>query len=267
MNRYNTAFSACRAAGKTAFVPFTVLGDPSFAVSEEIIETYIAEGATALELGIPFSDPIADGPVIQRAALRALRHNPTLEDSFALIAKIRARHAAIPIGLLVYTNLVESAGVEQFYSAAKRAGVDSVLIADVPLREAKPFHLAAKNHDVCPIYICPPNASSATIKEVAQNSEGYVYVVSRSGVTGAGNSLSNENLNVAEKLKNYGSAPPLLGFGISRGEHLSAAKAAGFSGVICGSALVQEIEKSEGKTELIEKIQNNIRHFLKFSYI
>lgn len=144
-NRYATLFNNLKAKKQGAFVPFVTIGDPDQARSLEIINTLITAGADALELGIPFSDPVADGVVIQNASIRALSAGATPDTCFAIIKEIRALHPDIPIGLLLYVNLVYRNGIENFYERAKNAGVDSILIADVPLHESAPYRRAAKN--------------------------------------------------------------------------------------------------------------------------
>ncbi|MGL5673707.1 MAG: tryptophan synthase subunit alpha, partial [Plesiomonas shigelloides] len=161
MSRYQTLFQTLGERHEGAFVPFVTLGDPNREQSLAIIDTLIAAGADALELGFPFSDPSADGPTIQGASLRALQSGITPTQCFAMLSEIRARHPQIPIGLLMYANLVYARGIDAFYAACVQSGVDSVLIADVPVEESLPFRVAAQAHSIETIFICPPNANSA----------------------------------------------------------------------------------------------------------
>ncbi|MEJ5997957.1 tryptophan synthase subunit alpha [Corynebacterium sp. H130] len=218
------------------FVPFFMLGDPSYEDSKRIITQAIAAGADALELGISFSDPVADGPTIQRAHLRAASTTPS--KALALVAEIRAEHPEIPIGLLVYGNVAFSMGFETFYAALAEAGVDSVLIPDVPVRESAPFRASARQHGIKQVFIAPPHASQETLGMVAAHSEGYIYAVSRDGVTGTEREAQFEAIH-------KGDTPVLLGFGVSTPAHVKAARAAGADGVIVGSALVKLIESGE----------------------
>ena len=158
MERYETLFAQLKARREGAFVPFVTLGDPNPEQSLKIIDTLIEAGADALELGIPFSDPLADGPTIQDATLRAFAAGVTPAQCFEMLTAIRQKHPTIPIGLLMYANLVFSPGIDEFYAACERAGVDSVLVADVPVEESAPFRQAALRHNIAPIFICPPNA-------------------------------------------------------------------------------------------------------------
>ncbi|TRW50070.1 tryptophan synthase subunit alpha [Aliidiomarina halalkaliphila] len=247
--RYSQMFSSLKARQEGAFVPFVTIGDPDLATSERIIRTLIDAGADALELGLPFSDPVADGPVIQAANIRALRHHITTQQCFDLLARIRADYPEIPIGLLVYCNLVVANGTSAFYQRAAQAGVDSVLIADVPLREGVRFIPEAQAQGIAPIFIAPPDASEATLKGVAQASEGYIYLLSRSGVTGANDDVNAPAAELIKTLNNAGGAPALLGFGIARPEHVQAAIAAGAGGAISGSAVVRIIAEHEHKPE------------------
>lgn len=232
MDRYADLFA--RAEG--VFVPFFMLGDPSYEESKRIIKAAIDAGADALELGISFSDPVADGPTIQRAHLRAADTTPA--KALQLVSEIRQAHPAIPIGLLVYGNVAFSMGFNEFYAALKQAGADSVLIPDVPVRESAPFREAARKHGIKQVFIAPPHASKETLDMVAEHSEGYIYAVSRDGVTGTEREAQFEAI---EKQ----ATPVLLGFGISTPDHVKAARAAGADGVIVGSALVKLIEAGQ----------------------
>lgn len=256
MSRYENLFNNLQQANQGAFVPFVTLGDPTPELSLKVIEALIAGGADALELGLPFSDPVADGPTIQQANIRALAAGTRISDAFDIIETIRARHPDLPIGLLVYANLVVSKGSDDFYQRCAKAGVDSVLIADVPVREGIPFGEAAKRHGIAPIYIAPPDASETTLERVAANSQGYVYLLSRAGVTGADTQMQAPAAEVIKLLKAHHSAPPLLGFGIATPEHVRAAIDAGAAGAICGSAIVRIIEQYQhNEAELTEHLE------------
>ncbi|RUO40541.1 tryptophan synthase subunit alpha [Aliidiomarina taiwanensis] len=242
MSRYEAMFSQLTAKGEGAFVPFITLGDPCLAQTEHIIDALIAGGADALELGLPFSDPVADGPVIQEANIRSLAAGTRIQDCFELLARVRARHPQVPMGLLVYCNLVHAQGLEAFYARCQQAGVDSVLIADVPLRESAPYRQAAEQQGIAPVFICPPDASSNVRQQVAEASQGYVYLLSRAGVTGTGDTLQLPAGEAIQELKQYASAPPLLGFGISQPDHVRHAMTSGAAGAISGSAVVKIIQ-------------------------
>ena len=253
MNRYQLCFSALQEKNQGAFVPFVTLGDPTPALSLQIIDALIAGGADALEIGIPFSDPLADGPTIQGANLRALNANVTPTACFALLAQVREKHPNIPIGLLVYANLVFSNGIDNFYAKCQQAGVDSVLIGDVPLRESQEFREAAQRADIAPIFICPPNADEALLKELATSGKGYTYLLSRAGVTGTDKRAEQPLAHLTEKLKTYNAPPALQGFGISEPKQVKDAISNGAAGAISGSAVVQIIEKNLEQPDVMLK--------------
>ena len=243
MSRYSRMFSRLREAGEGAFVPFVMLGDPTPELSEEVVEALIDGGADALELGAPFSDPVADGPTIQRAHIRALEAEAGFADALAVVGRVRARHPEIPIGLLVYGNVPFAVGPQKFYEACAKAGVDSVLLPDVPVREGGPFSAAARDAGVDAVYIAPPSADARTLDAVAASSRGYVYAVSRAGVTGTERAASTVGLAASvARLRADASAPVMLGFGISRPDQVAEAIAAGADGAISGSATVKIVE-------------------------
>ncbi len=244
MERYDNLFAELKARREGAFVPFVTLGDPSPEQSLKIIDALIEAGADALELGIPFSDPLADGPTIQNATLRAFAAGVTPTQCFEMLATIRQKYPTIPIGLLMYANLVFSRGIDEFYAECARVGVDSVLVADVPVEESAPFRQAAMRHNVAPIFICPPNADDELLRQIASYGRGYTYLLSRAGVTGAENKAALPLHHLVEKLAEYHAAPPLQGFGISAPEQVTAALEARAAGAISGSAIVKIIENN-----------------------
>ncbi|EPO5273059.1 tryptophan synthase subunit alpha [Citrobacter braakii] len=249
MERYENLFAQLKDRKEGAFVPFVTLGDPSVEQSLKIIDTLIDAGADALELGIPFSDPLADGPTIQEATLRAFAAGVTPSQCFEMLALIRQKHPTIPIGLLMYANLVFSKGIDEFYAQCEKVGVDSVLVADVPVEESAPFRAAALRHNIAPIFICPPNADEELLRQIASHGRGYTYLLSRAGVTGAENRAALPLHHLVEKLKAYDAPPSLQGFGISAPEQVTGAIDAGAAGAISGSAIVKIIEKNVAAPE------------------
>lgn len=240
MKRYAARFAELAAAGRGAFVPFTVLGFPDGARCTGQLDL-LARHADALELGIPFSDPVADGPTIQRAAAGALAGGATPARCLAWVAGLRERHPELPIGLLVYANLVVHRGLERFYADAAAAGADSVLVADVPSEEGAPFAAAARAAGVAPVFIAPPNADGAALDRIAELGAGYTYVLSRAGVTGAERGAGTPAAELFAALAARSAPPPVLGFGISRPEQVRAGIEAGAAGVISGSAVVERL--------------------------
>ncbi len=242
--RYQQAFAELKAKNEGAFIPFVTIGDPNAEQSLALIKTLIDAGADALELGIPFSDPSADGITIQMAALRAINSGINTDVCLDILAKVRAYAPNIPIGLLLYGNLVFARGLDNFYRDMAAVGVDSVLIADLPIRESKPFRTAAIKHGVAPIFIAPPNASDETLRDVAAYSSGYTYVLSRAGVTGAETQAEMPATHLIDALAQYQAAPTVLGFGISQPAQVKQAIDAGAAGAISGSAVVKIIENN-----------------------
>ncbi|WGW01600.1 tryptophan synthase subunit alpha [Vibrio sp. YMD68] len=242
MDRYQTLFARLSEKNQGAFVPFVTVGDPNPEQSLRIMETLVEAGADALELGIPFSDPLADGPTIQGANIRALESNVTPDICFEMIGKIRAKYPELPIGLLMYANLVYSRGIDNFYQRCADAGIDSVLIADVPTNESAEFVAAAEKHGVHPIFIAPPTANDDTLKSVAKLGSGYTYLLSRSGVTGTETKANMPVDTLLKRLNQFDAPPALLGFGISQPEQVKQAVEAGAAGAISGSAVVKIIE-------------------------
>ena len=185
MTRYAAMFESCKARGEGALGVFLMLGDPGIAESEAYHDALVEGGADMVELGIPFSDPVADGPVIQAAALRALGAGVRTQQCLDLVTAFRARHPAIPVGILTYANIVAARGIETFCGELAAAGVDSLLVADVPCIEAAPYAAATRAAGIDLVMIAAPNTPAATLAKIAKLSSGYTYCVARTGVTGA----------------------------------------------------------------------------------
>jgi tryptophan synthase alpha chain len=244
MSRYADMFA--RLDNQGAFGAFVMLGDPSLGASGAVLDALVEGGADMVEVGIPFSDPIADGPIIQAAADRALAGGATPARCFEILERFRSRHPDVPVGVLTYANLVLARGRDAFYRACAVAGVDSVLVADAPVLEAEPFVRAARAHGIDPVLIAAPNTPPTTLKQVAELGRGYTYCVARAGVTGTETEMQLNHGELLSRLQEYGAPPPILGFGISSPEHVRAALEAGAAGVISGSAIVRII--GEGGT-------------------
>lgn len=243
MSRYSALFGELAARQEGAFVPFVTLGDPTPALSEKIIDALVAGGADALELGIPFSDPLADGPTIQAANTRALGVGTTPDTCFELIGRVRAKYPNLPIGLLLYANLVYARGLDAFYQKAAAVGVDSVLVADIPVEMSGPYKAAADRAGIEAIFIAPPNADDATLAAVSRLGSGYTYLLSRAGVTGTETRAGKPVGHLIDMLKCHQAPPALLGFGISEPAQVREAIASGAAGAISGSAVVRIIEQ------------------------
>jgi len=254
-SRYAAMFERLHARGEGAFGAFVMLGDPDPATSAHILDALVEAGADMLEVGIPFSDPVADGPTTQAAATRALRAGVTPPDCLRLLADFRSRHADIPVGILTYASLVLAPGMAAFYRACADAGVDSVLVADVPALEADPFAGAARAAGVAPVMIAAQNTPEPNLARIAQLGAGYTYCVARTGVTGAERAMELDHADLFATLARHRAPPPILGFGISTPDHVRTALAAGAAGVISGSAIVTLVEAGD-----LEPVRAFVRH-------
>ncbi|MDK4248478.1 tryptophan synthase subunit alpha [Corynebacterium accolens] len=243
-SRYDKLFAALREKNEGAFVPFIMLGDPTPEASLNIIRTAVAAGADALELGVPFSDPVADGPTIQASHIRALDGGATLDSALEQVRTIRSAFPDLPIGMLIYGNVAFARGVEKFYAEFAEAGADSILLPDVPVREGAPFIAAAKEAGINPIFIAPARAAERTLAGVAEHSQGYIYAISRDGVTGTEKESETTGLDeVVASIQRFDGPPVLLGFGISSPQHVADAIAANAAGAITGSAITKIIDR------------------------
>lgn len=255
MSRYARMFAGAADAGEGVFGAFVMPGDPDLAASAAMLDQLVESGADMLEVGIPFSDPVADGPVIQAAASRALAAGVTPDDCFELLGAFRRRHPEIPVGILTYANLVMARGRDDLYRRAAAAGVDSVLVADVPVIEAAPFVAAARAHAIQPVLIAAANTPPGRLAEIARLGGGYTYCLARAGVTGADDQARIDRPPMIAELVRLGAPPPVLGFGISKPEQVRAAIAAGAAGVICGSAIVELIARSDPPGAFVRRMK------------
>jgi tryptophan synthase alpha chain len=243
MKRFSDTFAGLSEKKEGAFMPFTVLGDPTEQDSLQILRTFARSGADMLELGIPFSDPVADGPTIQKADLRALAAGGGLDCSWRILRTFRNEFPEIPLGLLVYANLIEGTSRPSFFAAAREAGVDAVLIADVPTLEIPPFLAEMEEFHLDAVLIAASNTPAVYLKQIARQAKAFTYVVTRTGVTGADERIQPDQHQLIRTLRELSAPPVMLGFGISRPEHVRQAIEAGASGAICGSAIVRIIEE------------------------
>lgn len=242
MTRYGPMFRQLADAGEVALGAFLMLGDPDLETSARLLDAAVEGGADMIEVGIPFSDPVADGPVIQAAARRALNSGVRVGDCFDLIATFRAKHADVPVGILTYANLVVAR--PGFMRDAAEAGADSLLIADVPQLEAEPFAREMAQAGLEPVLIAAANTPQETLRRIARLSRGYTYCVSRAGITGT-HADGEFDRSLVQRLKDEGAPPPVFGFGISEPGHVRSALDAGAAGVICGSAIVRLAQEAE----------------------
>jgi tryptophan synthase alpha chain len=241
VNRIDAAFAKLRAAGRTALIPYVTAGDPSPAVTPSLLHALVRAGADVLELGVPFSDPMADGPVVQRASERALAQGVGLADVLAMVAAFRQRDATTPIVLMGYANPIEAMGEGEFVERATAAGVDGVIVVDYPPEEARDFAALAAARGLAPIFLLSPTTPIARMSLVADMARGYVYYVSLKGVTGAGHLDTAEVAARLAEIRRHVSLPVGVGFGI-RDAASARAIAAHADAVVIGSRIIEEIE-------------------------
>lgn len=243
MSRIKSAFDRLQAEGRKALIPFITAGDPDVVLTLPLMHTLVESGADVIELGVPFSDPMADGPTIQRASERALAKGMNLRKVLELVAEFRATDQITPVVLMGYANPIEAMGLDKFAVAAAQSGVDGVLVVDYPPEEAVAFGVAIKSQGMDPIFLLAPTSTEARIAQVAEIASGYVYYVSLAGVTGSG-ALNVDA--VAERLpliREKTGLPVGVGFGIR--DAVTAARIAKIAdAVVVGSRIIEEIEKS-----------------------
>ena len=260
---YKKTFSKLMKNKEKALVPFVVIGDPDYNTSLKIVKTIIEAGADILELGFPFSDPIADGPTIQGADVRSLRKGIDIDKCFRFIRKIR-EISKVPIGLLVYYNLIYQRGIKIFFQDCKVAGVTSVLAADVPAEESEELIKAARNHKIDTVFIVSPLTDNKRLRLISRKCRGFVYVVSRLGVTGVREDLQQGTLKLLRRVRSKTKLPLCVGFGISKPEHVKSVCKAGADGVIVGSAIVKIIENNiKNKNTMLNKIETYVKSMKK----
>lgn len=247
---------------RAALIPFFVIGDPNYELSLDLVKAAIDAGADVLELGIPFSDPVADGPTIQKADLRSLASGMTPGRALELIAEV-TRYKAIPVGLLVYYNLVVQYGVERFCEDFKAAGGTSLLVADLSIDDADEIAAPAAAAGLETVFMVTPNTPDERIKRIAAKTTGFIYTVSLMGTTGERAGLSSRVESLVQRIKAHTSVPVCVGFGISTPEHAAQVASAGADGVIIGSRIVRFIEENlETPRRAKEEISGFIRSVL-----
>jgi len=240
MGRIEKAFTAEK---KPAFIGFTVAGDPDKTTCIRIARALIAGGTDILELGVPFSDPVADGPTIQKADERALRAGTTPSTVFEIVREIR-KASDVPIVFLTYYNIVYRRGIERFYREARDAGVDGILIADMPVEESDEICAVASQYSIDPIFLVTQTTSDDRINKIAAKARGYLYLVAVLGVTGVREQVAEEAIDLLHRVRKHTPLPLALGFGISTPAHAQTCTRAGADGVIVGSAIVEIIERN-----------------------
>lgn len=252
MARIQATFNNFRREERKAFIPYITAGDPSLEATAQIILELERSGADIIELGVPFSDPMADGPVIQRASERALANNVSVRDCLEVVRLVRLQ-SQIPIVLFSYLNPLLSIGLERLGDELKSAGVDGVLATDLVPEEADDFRAALKSADIDLIFLVAPTSTDERIKLIGEASSGFVYAVSRTGVTGVRQSLSEAASSLVQRVKRFTDLPVAVGFGISTPEQVNEVWQHADAAVV-GSRIVAEIENNAGDPALVEKV-------------
>ena len=224
-------------------VVYLTIGDPDLETSKKIALAAIDAGADVLELGVPFSDPLADGPVIQRASERAVRNGTRMEDVLALASSLRKQRPAVGLVIFSYLNPILRMGLESFAAAAEKAGVDAVLATDLIAEESEEYRAALKKHHLQPIFLAAPTSPDSRLARIAEISEGFIYAISRVGITGTQQQVAGDARELVTRLRRYTKLPIALGFGISNAAHVAVVAEYADAAVV-GSAIVALIEQS-----------------------
>ncbi len=252
MNRIERKFRALKKEGKKAFIAYITSGDPDLKTTERLVPELQSRGADIVELGVPFSDPIADGPTIQAASERALKNGVSVKKILALVRRIRCS-CGVPLVLMTYYNPVYAYGIERFVSDALGAGVDGLIVPDLPPEEAGGLIASSKKKGLDVIFLLSPTSAPGRMRLVSRASRGFIYYVSLTGVTGARKQLPSEIARNVRAIKKHTAKPVCVGFGVS-GPSPAKSMAQASDGVIVGSAIIRVIEKNLGRKDLVKRV-------------
>ena len=252
MSRIREKFRELKRSGRGGFIPFITAGDPDLATTERLLIELANAGADIIELGVPFSDPVADGEVIQRASERALRNGVTVRDALTCARKVR-QHIDVPIVLFSYFNPLLQFGPEPFAPAARQAGIDAVLVTDLIPEEAESWTQSLLRHRLDPIFLVAPTTSEKRLARIAQQARGFIYALSRAGVTGARGEMTRDAEALVNRVRAVSDLPVAVGFGISTPEQVRSVWRFADAAVV-GSAIVSEIERLSGESNLVNRI-------------
>ena len=231
---------------KPALVAYVTCGDPDLATTRAVILAAIEAGASIIELGVPFSDPLADGPVIQRASERALKHGTSLQHVLTLASEIREHSQSVGLVIFSYLNPILRMGLAKFCQVARLAGVDGTLITDLPIEEAAEYLREARKNDLATIFLAAPTSTDQRLQLIAKVSTGFIYAISRTGVTGARQEMTGDAKALVKRIRRFSELPVAVGFGISTPEQFAAVGKFA-EGAVIGSAIVQVIEQNPGR--------------------
>lgn len=257
MSRIAAAFAELKKNGRRGFIPFITAGDPNLNLTRELLVELARAGASIVEVGVPFTDPMADGPVIQRASERALRNEFDLSSIFDMIASAQ-KDAAVPVVLFSYFNPLFKYGLERLASDARAAGVDGVLVTDLVPEEAEEFSRILRTSNLDTIFLVAPTSTDERLRMIAERASGFIYAVSLAGVTGARSELSRDAEKLVSRVRNFSDLPVAVGFGISSAEQVAEVWKYADAAVV-GSAIVAEIEKGQDAPHLVELIGSFVR--------
>lgn len=260
MSRIAETFHALRREGKRALIPFITAGDPDLEATRALIVELARAGAGLIEVGVPFSDPVADGPVIQRASERALLHNVGVAEVLETVAHAR-RETDVPVVLFSYFNPLMQFGTERLATEARTAGVDGVLVTDLVPEEERDFSDTLARQGLDQIFLVAPTTSDARLRLIADRARGFIYTVSRAGVTGARTEISAEAEKLVARVRRVSGLPVAVGFGITTSEHVSEVWRYADAAVV-GSAIVAEIEKASDGPGLVEHVGHFVRSLI-----
>jgi len=261
MNRIDEKFAQLNVNSRKAFIPYITAGDPNLARTRELVFALERAGADMIELGVPFSDPLADGKTNQEAAERALKNGVTLADVINLVADLR-EETQIPIIFFTYLNPVYQYGYEKFAGDAAKAGVDGILALDVPPEESAPLKRALDEKDLRMIFLITPTSNEERVKKITKQASGFIYYVSRTGVTGVTDNLSDDMEEHITLIRKYSSLPIAVGFGVSKPEHVSLVTNMA-DGVIVGSAIVKKVAAGGDSDEMINDVKTFVETLVK----
>lgn len=261
MSRIRGVFAELRRSGRGGFIPFITAGDPDLETSELLLIELAAAGADIIELGVPFSDPVADGEVIQRASERALRNGVTLREMLDCLARARER-IDVPVVLFSYFNPLLQFGIDRLAKEAKQAGIDAVLVTDLIPEEAQLWAEALYQRELDPIFLVAPTTSDKRMARIARQARGFIYAVSRAGVTGARDKMTRDAETLVQRVRSVSDLPVAVGFGVSTAEQVRKIWRFADAAVV-GSAIVREIEKLAGSPNLVSRIGEFARSLLR----
>ena len=260
MSRIAETFGKLKPESRRGFIPFVTAGDPDLETTRKLVVELAHVGSTLIELGIPFSDPMADGPVIQRASERALSRHVGVGEVLQVVSDAR-RETAVPIILFSYFNPLLQFGIENLANEAQRTGVDGILVTDLIPEEAEEFAATMRRHDLDLIFLVAPTSTDERLRLIAERASGFIYAVSRAGVTGAREEMSAEAEKLVRRVRQFSDLPVAVGFGISRPEHLLDVWRYADAAVV-GSAIVSEIEKAESADDAVQRVGAFARELL-----